>query len=222
MAHAGLAGVVAAPPMPPLLDYARLAATPLRRDPFDHLLVLDFVVPAAQAALIADFPRIDGPGNVTPGTVPQGPSFDRLIAELESDRFRAAIGRQLDVDLAGTEPTIGVRVAAEPTDGRIHCDHRSKRVTLLLYFNERWDAPGGRLRMCRNQHDIDDFTTEVLPVSGTLIAFRNGPDAWHGHQQHVGPRKMLQLSFRDMHGMVGLERQLARWTKPIRRMLNRS
>jgi hypothetical protein len=33
---------------------------------------------------------------------------------------------------------------------------------------------------------------------------------------------MLQLSFRDMSGIVGIERRLSRLTKPIRRMLNLS
>jgi hypothetical protein len=33
---------------------------------------------------------------------------------------------------------------------------------------------------------------------------------------------MLQLSFRDMSGTVGLERKVSRLTKPIRRLLNMS
>ena len=205
-----------------LFDYAKLAATPLRTDPYDHVLVGDFVTVAAQPALIRDYPEITGPGNVEPGEVPQGPAFDLLIEELTSPRFRAAIGAKFGLDLGRTEPTIGLRSQAEPTDGRIHHDHRSKLVTLLLYFNESWDAPGGKLRFCRNEHDIEDFTTEVEPLSGTLIAFRNTPTSWHGHKQHVGERRMLQLSFRDMSGTVGLERKIARLTKPIRRILNLS
>ena len=211
-----------ASPVPPLLDYPRLAATKRLDDPFPHVLVEDFVQIPAQEALIADFPKIKGPGNVEPGDVPHGPAFDRLIRELESDRFRDAIADKFEMDLGRTVPTIGVRAFAEPTDGRIHCDHRSKLITLLLYFNETWEDEGGRLRICRDQNDIESFTTEVLPLSGTLIAFRNGPMAWHGHKQHVGRRRMLQLSFRDMSGIVGLERRLSRLTKPIRRMLNLS
>ncbi len=222
MAKAATRVTSAASPVPPLLDYARLADTERNDDPFPHVLVEDFVEIAAQGALIRDFPRIKGPGNVAPGDVPHGPAFERLVQELESDRFRDAIASKFGIDLTRTVPTIGVRAFAEPTDGRIHCDHRSKLVTLLLYFNEKWEDEGGRLRICRDQHDIENFTTEVVPLSGTLIAFRNGPAAWHGHKQHVGPRRMLQLSFRDMSGIVGLERRLSRLTKPIRRMLNLS
>ncbi|MCB1992454.1 MAG: 2OG-Fe(II) oxygenase [Geminicoccaceae bacterium] len=209
-------------PVPPPFDYARLAATERRDDPFPHVLVENFVTVPDRAALISDFPAITGPGNVEPGDVPQGPAFDRLILELESDRFRAAIADKFGIDLSNAVPTIGIRAFAEPTDGRIHCDHRSKLITLLLYFNEEWTDEGGRLRICRDQSDIEDFATEVVPLSGTLIAFRNGPTAWHGHKQHVGQRRMLQLSFRDMSGIVGIERRLSRLTKPIRRMLNLS
>ena len=205
-----------------LFDYAKLAATPLRTEPYDHVLVEDFVTAAAQPALIRDYPAITGPGNVEPGEVPQGPAFDLLLEALSSDRFRDAIGDKFGLDLSRTEPTIGLRSLAESTDGRIHHDHRSKLITLLLYFNESWDSPGGKLRICRNEHDIEDYTTEVEPLSGTLIAFRNTLTSWHGHKQHVGVRRMLQLSYRDMSGMVGVERKIAKLTKPIRRMLNLS
>lgn len=205
-----------------LFDYAKLGATPLRADPYDHVLVEGFVTAAAQPVLIDDYPEITGPGNVEPGQVPQGPAFDLLIEELTSNRFRDAIGAKFGLDLSRTEPTIGLRSLAEPTDGRIHHDHRSKLVTLLLYFNESWDSPGGKLRICRNEHDIEDYATEVEPLSGTLIAFRNTSTSWHGHKQHVGMRRMLQLSFRDMSGMVGIERKISKLTKPIRRILNLS
>ena len=205
-----------------LFDYGRLEATPLRTDPYNHVLVEDFVTEQAQPLLVRDYPEISVPGNVEPGEVPQGPTFDVLLEELNSPRFRDAIGAKFGLDLTQTEPTIGLRSLAEATDGRIHHDHRSKLITLLLYFNESWDSPGGKLRICRSEHDIEDYTTEVEPVSGTLIAFRNTPTSWHGHKQHVGVRRMLQLSFRDMSGTVGLERKISRFTKPIRRMLNMS
>lgn len=205
-----------------LFDYARLAATPLRTDPYGHVLVEDFVTKPAQAALLRDYPAITGPGNVEPGDVPHGPAFELLIEELESERFRDAIAAKFGLDLSRTEPTIGLRAHAEATDGRIHHDHRSKIITLLLYFNDGWDAPGGKLRICRSEDDIEDYTTEVEPLSGTLIAFHNTPTSWHGHKQHVGVRRMLQLSFRDMSGTVGIERKISRMTKPIRRMLNMS
>lgn len=205
-----------------LFDYAALANTPLRSDPYDHVLVETFVTERARPLLLRDYPAIAGPGNVEPGEVPHGPTFDVLLEELTGTRFRDAIGTKFGLDLRRTEPTIGLRSLAEATDGRIHHDHRSKLITLLLYFNESWDAPGGKLRICRNEHDIEDYTTEVEPLSGTLIAFRNTPTSWHGHKQHVGTRRMLQLSFRDMSGTVGIERKISKFTKPIRRMLNMS
>ena len=36
---------------------------------------------------------------------------------------------------------------------------------------------------------------EVAPEAGTLVAFRCGAEAWHGHTPFVGPRRSVQLNW---------------------------
>jgi hypothetical protein len=116
-------------------------------------------------------------------------------------------------------PSIGIRGFSEPTDGNIHTDHRSKLVTLLIYFNREWPHEGGRLRMCRSVRDIEDYAADVPPLAGTLLAFRRTENSFHGHKPHDGERRMLQLSWVQPSLMTKVERQLSRISKPVRRLL---
>src|SRR5947209_15008717 len=40
---------------------------------------------------------------------------------------------------------VTVRGRAQRKDGRIHADSKSKLITVLIYMNATWEAPGGRL-----------------------------------------------------------------------------
>jgi hypothetical protein len=93
---------------------------------------------------------------------------------------------------------ITLRGASGPQDGRIHCDSRSKRVTILLYLNQAtdsWSASAGCLRLLNGPGNLDDFAVEVPPVDGTLLIFPNAPTTWHGHKPFVGQRYVLQLNY---------------------------
>lgn len=213
------AAVAPAPATVRLFDYAALDAAQLARDPFDHLHVPGFIRPEALALLNRDYPAIEGPGNYPPEELRYGPSFAALLEELVSPGFAARIGAKFQVDLAGCQPTIAIRRFCEPTDGNIHTDHKSKVITLLLYFNEEWPHEGGRLRLLRSATDIEDYVTEVVPAGGTLIAFRRTENSFHGHKQHVGERRFLQLMWTRGGD---LSRTVGRLTKPVRRLLNLS
>ena len=205
-----------------LFDYDQFDATTLVDDPFNFIVVPDFVTPGARADLIRDFPEIEGPGNFTPEQLNYGPTFAQLIDELNSERFRKAFERKFDMDLSDTTVNIGIRKYCEATDGRIHTDHKTKVITLLLYFNEDWPHDGGQLRMMRSNDDIEDYASEVAPLSGTLLAFRRTEDSLHGHKQFVGQRRMLQMSFVAPSVAGDVQRQMNKLTKPIRRLLNMS
>ena len=43
------------------------------------------------------------------------------------------------------------------------------------------------------------------PMMGTLLAFRCGPNAWHGHHPFVGQRRTLQLNWVTDRGVVRRE-----------------
>ena len=61
-------------------------------------------------------------------------------------------------------------------------------LTVLLYMNPSWESSDGRLRLLRGPDRLDAAVVEVPPAEGTLLAFRNGPTAWHGHTSVSGPR----------------------------------
>ena len=203
-------------------DYAALEAMPLERDPFDFLAVPNFIGDWALPGVLADFPRIAGPGNFAPESLSYGPAFGALLAELHNSRFAAHVGRKFGVDLTHCETNIGIRAFCEATDGHIHTDHRSKIVTLLIYFNADWSSPDGQLRLLRSANDLDDYVQEVPPRAGMLLGFRRSGKSYHGHTQFVGERRLLQISWASSGGLYGLERRLNRATKPIRRLLNMS
>jgi SM-20-related protein len=202
-----------------LFDLAAFDQTPLARDPFDHLVVPAFLRADALAALNRDFPPIDSPSNFTPERLTYGPAFAALIEALRGRAFAQHIERKFDLDLSGCATTIGIRRFCEATDGNIHTDHKSKLITVLLYFNPEWSHPGGRLRMLRSATDLEDYAAEVVPAGGTLLAFRRTDNSFHGHKPFVGERRMLQLSYTRGGDAA---RFISGLTKPVRRLLGKS
>src|SRR5439155_17611542 len=165
-----------------VLDLDLLRAAPLRRDPFDFVVVEDFVRRGELAALVADFPTIRGHGSYPADRVECGPAFARLVAALTGPALRGAVEGKFGIDL-GRHPTLlTVRGRSDGKDGRIHTDSPSKIVTLLLYLNPVWERAEGRLRLLRGPDDIDDYVAEVTPLAGTMLAFRRSDRSFHGHR----------------------------------------
>lgn len=206
----------------PVLDLDRLAASTVVRDPFWYVVVPEFIRAERLDEVLEDFPAIDGPSNYTPQQLTYGPAFAAMLRELTSDATRDAFARAFEIDLDGAEPSIGIRGYSEATDGNIHTDHRSKVVTVLVYFNRSWPHAGGQLRMLRSKTDMEDYAAEVAPLAGTMLAFRRADNSFHGHKPHVGERKMLQMSYTRPTAVWRLEKRLSVLTKPVRRLLNMS
>jgi SM-20-related protein len=202
-----------------LFDLAAFDAAPLACDPFDYLIVPGFLPATALRALNRDFPAIEGPSNFPPERLTYGPAFAALIAALRGRPFAALIENKFQLDLSGCATTISIRKFCEATDGNIHTDHKSKLITVLLYFNEDWPHAGGRLRMVRSASDIEDYAAEVIPAGGTLLAFRRTDNSFHGHKPFVGERRMLQLSYTKGGDTA---RFISSLTKPVRRLLGKS
>ncbi len=182
-------------PSQAILDLARFAATPLARAPFDHLIVPGFIAAAALPALNADFPAIAKGGSYPTEVLKFGGAFGALIEELEGEAMRRAFAVKFAIDLEGRPVMITVRGHTRAKDGRIHTDSKTKLLTALLYFNDDWNAEGGRLRLLRSERDLDDYAAEVPPDKGTLLAFRCAENAWHGHKPFVGPRRTIQINW---------------------------
>jgi hypothetical protein len=178
-----------------LLDLYAFDRTPLMRDPFDFLVVRNFLRPDIAAAVCADFPRIDHPGLMAASDAGGGVRFNALIEELRSAELGRAFGRKFGIDLAAHAQMITVRGRCQARDGRIHADSRDKVVTALLYLNEPWQAEGGRLRLLRSPDDLDDMVAEVPPDRGTLVAFRRTDHSYHGHAPYVGERRCVMFNW---------------------------
>jgi hypothetical protein len=205
-----------------ILDLSALSATPLERDPFDFLVVPDFVASESLAAINADYPDITEPGNFKLENLDYGPAFTALMAELSGPALKDQVGAKFGVDLTGCPQTVTVRRFSEQTDGHIHVDHRTKIITMLVYLNEDWDTADGQLRFLRSATDLEDYAAEVAPLGGTMLAFRRSDKSFHGHKPFVGERRMIQLAWVREGALARCEKRFNRLSKPVRRLLNMS
>ncbi|HUA50908.1 MAG TPA: 2OG-Fe(II) oxygenase [Candidatus Sulfotelmatobacter sp.] len=191
-----------------MLDLEALRRTPLARQPFDHVVVPDILAPTSIGCVLRDFPAIDHAGLVPPSEADCGPAVVALIDEMRLGGLSAAISDKFELDLAGRPLMISLRGRCAAKDGRIHTDSTSKLITALLYLNEPWRADGGRLRLLRGPHDIDDAAAEIEPSAGTFVAFRRGDRSYHGHKPFVGARRYLMLNW--MTGGIAARRETLR------------
>lgn len=176
-------------------DLARLAATPLARDPYDHVIVPGFVTAAGLEAIHRDFPVLDKPGSFPLMEVSYGPGFARLVEALDGPEFEALVAEKFGLALAGLPTITTVRARCRTSDGKIHTDTASKVITVLIYLNPAWEAPGGRLRLLRSATDLDAVAAEIPPVAGTLLVFRRSDTSWHGHEPFEGQRRVIQFNW---------------------------
>ena len=65
------------------LDYAALRATPVATEPFPHVVVPNFVPPAALRAVVADLPPMGRRGSFPLDALPLGPNARALMDELD-------------------------------------------------------------------------------------------------------------------------------------------
>ena len=211
----------------PLLDLEAFRAAPLTREPFTFTVVPHAVPPEAAAAVRADFPEIAESGLLPVEATSPGPKFRELIEEMQSDRVARAFSEKFGVDLVGRSQMITVRGRCAARDGRIHTDSEAKLVTVLIYFNESWEASGGRLRLLRSPTDLNDMIGEVPPDSGTMIAFRRSDKSYHGHEPYEGVRRYVMINWmtsdfaaqRELfrHRLSARVKQAAAFLKPATR-----
>jgi len=177
------------------LGIEQFRATPLERDPFEHLIVPQFIAPNALAEINSDYPEISTSGSFPVDQVVFGPAFRTLLDELSGDTFREAFEDKFGIDLSGRPTITTVRGRCGPADGKIHTDSKTKIITVLLYMNESWDQPGGQLRLLRSSQNLNDIIVEVPPIAGTLLAFKRSNNSWHGHEPFVGERRVIQFNW---------------------------
>lgn len=184
------------------IDIDALRAAPVASDPFPYIIVPNFIRAEALSHVEADYPKVDMPGSFPLPAVAYGPAFKRMMEEIQGPEMTAAIVEKFNIDLTGRPTMITVRGRTDATDGRIHSDSKTKLITVLIYMNGKWEKPGGRLRLLRSPDNLNDMVAEVPPDQGTLLAFRNQPNAWHGHEPFDGPRRAVQLNWVRDRGVV--------------------
>lgn len=199
-----------------ILALDRLRAAPLERDPFEFVVVEEFVDRGALPALAADFPPVRGAGSYPIETLKYGPAFRDLVAALTGPDLARAVADKFAVELGGRPTLLTVRGMGDRKDGRIHTDSATKIITLLLYMNPVWEMEAGRLRLLRGPVDLDDYVREVTPLAGTMLAFRRSARSFHGHRPHIGPRRTLQLNWVTDHGVVRRELGRHRWSARLK------
>lgn len=202
----------------PYLSYEALDRVPLERDPFDYVVVADFVSSEALAKICADFPEVPGPGSFPPSELKIAGHFAALLDELNGERFRKAVESKFSLDLSGAPTMVTIRGQIGRRDGSIHTDSKTKIITVLLYFNESWAADGGRLRLLRSGTNLEDYALEVPPVGGTLLVFRRADNSWHGHKLHEGPRRAIQFNWVTSQDVVEREQARHRFSTRLKKL----
>jgi SM-20-related protein len=190
---------------PSYLNLDALRAANVSQQPFPYLIVPGFVRAEALAGIEKDYPSIDKPGSFPLDTLQYGPAFTQLMDDLRSPEFCDVVASKLGLDLKGKPTMITVRGQARARDGQIHTDSKTKIVTVLLYMNGQWEAPGGRLRLLKSPDNLNDVVAEVPPEQGTLLVFLNTPNAYHGHEPFEGQRRSIQLNWVTGQGVVWRE-----------------
>jgi len=205
-----------------LFDLDRFAATPLVRQPFDHLIVPGFLTAEGLALVDRSFPAIDAPGSFPAAALDHDDEFETVLDTLQGPELTAAMAAKFEVDLAGRPTMVTLRGQCQARDGRIHTDSTTKIITVLIYMNDGWEAEGGRLRLLRGPDDLEDMVAEVPPQAGTLLAFRRSDTSFHGHKPFVGRRRSIQLNWVTDAGVVRHElarHRMSARVKRVRRML---
>jgi hypothetical protein len=172
--------------------------------PFPHIVLDDFLVPAAVDAAIAEFPARSNERWLAYAHVNEhkfadkdwaewSPSLQAVLADLQSERFVRFLdsltgmdGLIIDESLegGGLHQTVAGGFLNMHADFTVHPQHRSwrRRVNLLLYLNDEWsDDWGGRLELWSK--DMKRCEREISPIRNRAVIFTTDVDSFHGHPE---------------------------------------
>jgi SM-20-related protein len=204
-----------------MLNIEALERSSLSRDPYDFVIVDDFVPGGAIVPLSKDFPNVPTTGSYPLSELSYGPIFAQLIDELNGPDFQRAMAKVFDIDLSKYVRVITIRGRVGSHDGSVHTDAKWKIVSVLLYLNPQWNDQGGRLRLLRD-NDVKHVAVEVEPKWGTLLAFRRADNSWHGHLPAEGERRVVQINWVTSREMADKELRRHRRSAWLKRLFKRS
>lgn len=203
----------------PHLDIAKLRAARLETDPYLYTAVPGFLSADSLRRINATFPDIEKGGSYPIESLDNTMTIKEVIEELDGPEFQEAIEEKFGVDLSGRPKMYSLRGYTRAKDGQIHTDSKDKIITVLVYLNENWQHPGGRLRILRNGHDLDDYTAEVAPDNGTLLVFKRSDSSWHGHPPFEGQRRSLQMNWMTSEGTKGFHALRHRLSAGVKKLM---
>ena len=163
--------------------------------PYPFFVVENALADSEVQAVIKDFPKIEQGGSFNIEDVEIKPNFDRFLKSLDTPEFRQILTDKFDVNVMEHPMMITLRGYSRQKDGRIHSDSKSKLLTILIYLNESWDAPNGRLRILNDDKDINNYVAEINAGPGSLVAFKVTDNGWHGYIPYEGQRQSIQINF---------------------------
>ena len=163
--------------------------------PYPFFVVENALADNEVQAVIQDFPKIEQGGSFNIEDVEIKPNFDRFLKSLDTPEFRQILTDKFDVNVMEHPMMITLRGYSRQKDGRIHSDSKSKLLTILIYLNESWDAPNGRLRILNDDKDINNYVAEINAGPGSLVAFKVTDNGWHGYIPYEGQRQSIQINF---------------------------
>ncbi|MDW6021644.1 2OG-Fe(II) oxygenase [Mesorhizobium sp. BAC0120] len=202
-----------------MLRLDTLRATPIERDPFEYVIVKDFIEREKLKEALADYPEVPGPGSHPPSGLKISGGFKALIDEMLDTPFRKAVEEKFDIDLTGRPTMYTVRGFCRARDGKIHTDSKTKIITVLLYMNgDSWGNSTGRLRLLRNGSDLENYAVEIEPAGGTVLIFRRSENSWHGHHPYEGRRRAIQLNWVTDQSVVDREQGRHGFSSMIKRL----
>lgn len=178
-----------------VLDIDVIRNANLKTDPYEYMIGQNFVRAEAADGLRKSFPDFRTPGfHPVPDELMKG-AFGEAIRELKSPEMSEVLSEKFGIDFAPFPRFVTVRKISAAHEGRIHCDSESKVMSLLVYLNDGWSSPDGRLRVLRQEKSFDDYEAEVDPRFGEVFAFMRRDHSWHGHTPFVGERRVIQVAW---------------------------
>ena len=201
------------------LNIAKLKAAGIETEPYSYTIVPGFLSPESVAAINATYPKIEKGGSYPIESLESSMTIKEVIDELDGPEFEHVIAERFGVEIAGRPKMYSLRGYTRAKDGQIHTDSKDKIITVLLYLNQDWKQPGGRLRILRNGTSVDDYVAEVPPDNGTLLVFKRSETSWHGHHPFDGPRRSLQMNWMTSEGSKGFHAVRHRISAAVKKVL---
>lgn len=184
------------------IDIDRVQSAKLKSDPFDYVVVPNFLKAASLSRVIDSYPDLKG-GSYPLDSITVSPMLRAVIDQMDGPDFERAVEGKFGVALAGKPKMYSLRGYCRASDGKIHTDSKDKIITVLLYLNESWPHEHGKLRLLRSESDLADYVEQVPPDDGTLLIFRRSERSWHGHEPFEGVRRSIQMNWMVSEGRRG-------------------